>query len=208
VRRISSYGLPRNLRHKTVPELQALRAAGLPNCARAGSAGCRSSPNFKFTISSMLSPFKNLLNQFFMPDNGQASIDDARSLQLATAVLLVEVMRSDTAVSAEERSATLAALRTQFALSDDELARLLAQAEDTAKSANDYFRFTSAMNEQFTQAEKIQVVEHMWQVAFADGHLDANENHLISKIAGLLHVTHGEYIAAKLHAREAAQRRS
>jgi len=53
----------------------------------------------------MLSPFKNLLNQFFMPDNGQASIDDARSLQLATAVLLVEVMRSDTAVSAEERSA-------------------------------------------------------------------------------------------------------
>jgi len=153
----------------------------------------------------MLSPFKNLLNQFFMPDNGQASVDNARSLQLATAVLLVEVMRSDTAVSAVERSATLAALRTQFALSDAELARLMAQAEDTAKGANDYFRFTSAMNEQFTQAEKIQVVEHMWQVAFADGQLDANENHLISKIAGLLHVTHGEYIAAKLHARQAAQ---
>lgn len=153
----------------------------------------------------MLSPFKNLLTQFFMPDNGQASVDDARSLQLATAVLLVEVMRSDTTVSAMERSSALSALRTKFALSDDELARLLVQAEDTAKGANDYFRFTSAMNEQFTQAEKIQVVEYMWQVAFADGHLDANENHLISKIAGLLHVTHGEYIAAKLHAKEAAQ---
>ena len=61
------------------------------------------------------------------------------------------------------------------------------------------------MNDQFSQAEKIQVVEHMWQVAFADGPLDANENHLISKIAGLLHVTHGEYIAAKLHARQTAQ---
>ena len=36
----------------------------------------------------------------------------------------------------------------------------------------------------------------------ADGHLDAHENHLISKVAGLLHVTHGEYIAAKLHARQ------
>jgi uncharacterized tellurite resistance protein B-like protein len=153
----------------------------------------------------MLSPFKNLLNQFFMPDNGQASFNDIRSLQLATAVLLVEVMRSETEVSAMERSSTLSALRTKFALSDEELARLLVQAEDTAKGANDYFRFTSAMNEQFTQAEKIQVVEYMWQVAFADGHLDANENHLISKIAGLLHVTHGEYIAAKLHAKEAAQ---
>jgi len=156
----------------------------------------------------MLSPFKNLLTQFFMPDSGQASLDEAHSLQLATAVLLVEVMRSDTDISATERSATLAALRTKFALNADELARLLALAEDTAKGANDYFRFTSAMNDQFTQAQKIQVVEHMWQVAFADGHLDANENHLISKIAGLLHVTHGEYIAAKLHARETAQRGS
>jgi uncharacterized tellurite resistance protein B-like protein len=153
----------------------------------------------------MLSSFKNLLNQFFMLDNDQANVDEARSLQLATAVLLVEVMRSDTAVSAMERSSILAALRTQFALSEAELAHLLAQAEDTAKGTNDYFRFTSAMNEHFSQAEKIQVVEHMWQVAFADGHLDANENHLISKVAGLLHVTHGEYIAAKLHAREAVQ---
>lgn len=81
----------------------------------------------------------------------------------------------------------------------------MVQAEDTAKGANDYFRFTSAMNEEFTQPEKIQVVECLWQVAYADGRLDANENHLISKIAGLLHVTHGEYIAAKLYAREAAQ---
>jgi len=156
----------------------------------------------------MLSPFKNLLTQFFMPDNGQASLDEARSLKLATAVLLVEVMRSDADISATERSTALAALRTKFGLSDEELARLLAQAEDTAKGANDYFRFTSAMNEQFTQAEKIQVVEYMWQVAFADGYLDANENHLISKIAGLLHVTHGEYIAAKINARQAAQQAS
>ena len=38
----------------------------------------------------------------------------------------------------------------------------------------------------------------MWRVAYADGHLDAHENHLISKVAGLLHVSHGEYIAAVL----------
>lgn len=65
--------------------------------------------------------------------------------------------------------------------------------------------FTSLMNDQFTQAQKIQVVEFMWQVAYADGTLDANENHLISKIAGLLHVTQGEYIAAKMRAKEGAQ---
>jgi len=47
-------------------------------------------------------------------------------------------------------------------------------------------------------------VEAMWQVAYADGVLDASENHVISKVADLLHVTHGEYIAAKMRAKEAA----
>ena len=48
------------------------------------------------------------------------------------------------------------------------------------------------------------LVESLWQVAYADAHLDAHENHVISKVAGLLHVTHGEYIAAKLRAKDAA----
>ncbi|HEY8905132.1 MAG TPA: TerB family tellurite resistance protein, partial [Rhodoferax sp.] len=154
---------------------------------------------------AMLNPLKNLLTQFFMPEDNASQPSDAHRLQLATAVLLVDVMRSDAQVSAVERSVTLQTLRSRFALSDDELARLVAQAEATAQRANDYFTFTSAMNDHFTQPQKIQVVEYMWQVAYADGHIDANENHLISKIAGLLHVTHGDYIAAKMRAKEGAQ---
>jgi uncharacterized tellurite resistance protein B-like protein len=151
----------------------------------------------------MLSRIKAFLSSFFLPDESLQSMDEARGLQLATAVLLVEVMRCDSNFAMKEREATERALRKAFALSDAELARLMAQAEQTAQGANDYFRFTSAMNDQFSQAQKIQVVELMWQVAFADGVLDENEQHLISKIAGLLHVTHGEYIAAKMHAKEA-----
>ncbi len=152
----------------------------------------------------MLGPLKTLLAQFFTPEGGPSSIDEAHYLQLATAVLLVEVMQSDTQISDAERSATHAALRNQFGLSDEALRQLVSRAQATAKGANDYFAFTSAMNDQFSQPEKIQVVQYMWQVAYADGHLDANENHVISKVAGLLHVTHGEYIAAKLYAKQAA----
>ena len=152
----------------------------------------------------MLRPLKSLFTNLFMPDE-PAGPSRAQRLQLATAVLMVEVMRADASVSPVEREQTLATLRQRFALNDDALTHLMAQAEHTAKSANDYFRFTSAMNDEFTQAEKIEVVEYMWQVAYADGTLDANENHLISKVAGLLHVTHGEYIGAKMRAKEAAQ---
>ncbi len=58
------------------------------------------------------------------------------------------------------------------------------------------------MNEHFTQAEKIRLVEAMWQVAYADARPDENEMHTISKVAGLLHVTHGENIGAKMRAKE------
>ncbi len=152
----------------------------------------------------MLSSLQNLLTSFFMPDDA-AQAQGSGNLQLATTVLLFDVMRSDDNISDAERTQTLATLRKRFALSDEALAQLMAQAEQTAMRENDYFSFTSLMNDRFTHDQKIQVVEFMWQVAYADGTLDPNEQHLISKIAGLLYVTHGEYIAAKMRAKEAAR---
>ncbi|MGS5085915.1 tellurite resistance TerB family protein [Hydrogenophaga sp. A37] len=151
----------------------------------------------------MLRTLKDLFDSFTAPAE-QAPAARQHTVQLATAVLLVEVIKADPATGPDEQAALFAALTTKFALAPDELARLVELAEATAKGLYDYHRFTSTLNEQFSQEQKIQVVEAMWQIAFADGHLDVHENHLISKVAGLLHVTHGEYIAAKLHAKAAA----
>jgi uncharacterized tellurite resistance protein B-like protein len=151
----------------------------------------------------MLRTLQDLLDAFMAPAGKPSTHEREHALQLATAVLLVEVMRADPDISAVERSTVVAALHEKFALADDELDRLLELAEQTAKTAYDYHHFTASLNENFTQAQKIRIIESMWQVAYADAHLDAHENHLISKIAGLLYVTHGEYIAAKMRAKEA-----
>lgn len=151
----------------------------------------------------MLQAFKDLFDAFTAPAGESPEARD-RALRLATAVLLVEVMRVDPATSPAERAAVMATLHRKFALSDDEAARLLELAELTARDASDYFQFTSRINDSFTHPQKIAIIENMWQIAYSDAHLDANENHLISKIAGLLYVTQGEYIGAKMRAREAA----
>ena len=142
--------------------------------------------------------FDTLVNTEPTPEERQ------QALQLATAVLLVEVMRADSSKPARERQPVAAALRQRFALDDAALAQLLAQAEQAAENAYDYHRFTASINDSCSQAQKIQIVESMWQVAYADAQVDAYEHHAISKIAGLLHVTHGEYIGAKMRAKEAA----
>ena len=154
----------------------------------------------------MLRTLKDLFNAAIAPATTPAEQEHA--LQLATAVLLVEVMRADPGTSPQERATVLEALRGKFALAPDELDRLVELAEQKVRTASDFHQFTSVINNSFGQDMKIRIVENMWRVAYANGHIDANENHVIAKVAGLLHVTHGEYIAAKLHAKEEAVART
>ncbi len=151
----------------------------------------------------MLQHLKDLFQSLLQADGPTSAADTEHELQLATAVLLVEVMRAEPSLAEAERHSILNALKTRFDLPRAEVDRLIDLALDTAKTAYDYQRFTAQLNEHFTQAQKIRVVETMWAVAYADAHLDAHEQHVISKVAGLLHVTHGEYIGAKLRAKAA-----
>lgn len=154
-------------------------------------------------MHGMLRALKDLFDAL-APAPAASPAQEEHALQLATAVLLVEVMRAEPDVQPAERQAVLAALRRKFPLQPDELERLVELAEERSRTANDFFAFTSTLNERFSHPQKVRIIEFMWQVAYADGAIDANENHLISRVAGLLHVTHGEYIAAKLHAKQAA----
>ncbi len=128
----------------------------------------------------------------------------AHTLQLATAVMLVEVMRADATLADEERAAVLAALRSQFHLAEDEAQRLAELAEAHARQATDLFAFTSRIDEAFPMEQKIRMVELLWQVAYADGHLAAHERQVMWRIADLLHVPQGAYVHARLRAEQAA----
>ena len=152
----------------------------------------------------MFRAFQEFFDSITAPPPDQTPQGRTQALRLAAAVLLVEVMRADAKVGPEERAAVLQAVSHRFALGDEESAALLELAQAQSKHANDYFHFTSRINDHYGQPEKVALVQAMWDVAYADGLLDAHENHVISKVADLLHVTHGEYIAAKMRAREAA----
>ena len=154
----------------------------------------------------MLRTLKDLFDAIVPPSGATAAgHDHEHALQLATAVLLVEVMRSDSRIGEAERTAVVAALNQTFALAPDELARLVELAEHTARASHDLHSFTSRINDTFDMADKVRIVEHMWRVAYADGHLDAHEQHVMWRVADLLHVPHGAYINAKMRARDASQ---
>ena len=149
----------------------------------------------------MLKTLKDLFDTLVPPSPATDPAGAEHALQLATAVMLVEVMRADPSFHPGEREAVLAALRAKFALADDEAARLADLAEATAREATDLFAFTSRINQRFEMPQKIAMIEHMWRVAYADGHLSEHERHVLWRIADLLHVPHATYIATKLATR-------
>ena len=117
---------------------------------------------------------------------------------VATAALLVEVMRADYEVRSEERDAVLRALGAAFGdLSPDETRELLERAEEQADDATSLYEFTQHINRQLDHEQKAHVVELLWRVAYADGDLDKYEEHLVRRIADLIHVPHSVFIRMK-----------
>jgi uncharacterized tellurite resistance protein B-like protein len=127
-----------------------------------------------------------------------------QSLQLAIAVLLIEVMQSDAECAFEEQATILRILKERFHLSDSQVTQLTEQGQQASRSANDFFRFTSLINNELELPEKIQIVEYLWQVVYADGKVSAHENHIMRKLVDLLHISLGDNAAAKARARSAA----
>jgi uncharacterized tellurite resistance protein B-like protein len=124
-----------------------------------------------------------------------------RALRLAAAALLFEIVRADGSVAGEELTVMRAALQSTFDLSPEQTGELVRLAEEQSKAASSLYEFTSLVDAGLDAAQKKRIVELLWLVAFADGRKDAHEEHLVRRIAGLLHVPHPDFIDAKLRAR-------
>jgi uncharacterized tellurite resistance protein B-like protein len=148
----------------------------------------------------------NAIREFFDQHvaAGGTGGEERHTIEVATAALLVETVRLDGEIDETERAAAHRAVRAKFGLGEAEAATLIGLAEEEARDATGYYQFTSLINKQFSAAQKERVIELMWQVAYADAELSAHEQHVVRKIADLLHVPHRAYIAAKLRARTAA----
>lgn len=149
----------------------------------------------------MIDGIRDFFNQMIAPAASQSGIGSQHALHIATAALLLEMMRMDSSVTAAETATVAQALQTRFGLAAQEVDTLMNLAAEEAKQATDYFQFTSLINKHFSREQKIDVVENLWQVAFADGHLDAHEQHFMRKIADLLYISQADYVAAKQRAR-------
>ena len=151
----------------------------------------------------------NTIRQFFerhikLPNKSPEKCRE-HSLHVATAALLIEMMRADSSVGEAEREIITNILRLKLALTPEEINELLKLAEEELWRSTGYYEFTSLINKGFSYEQKVMVIEHLWEVAFADTKVDKHEEHMVRKIADLLYVAHKDFINAKLRVRKTAE---
>ena len=131
----------------------------------------------------------------------QVPVDGTHEIHLAAAALLMEIARADSQIDAQEEAAVIMSLRRAFDLNDDALEETAKLAITATDEAEDFYQFTSLVNEHYRAGEKQALVEDLWRVAWADGAVDKYEAHFIRRISGLIHVPHSQFIQAKQRAR-------
>ena len=119
-------------------------------------------------------------------------------LDLAIAALLVELARADFSESPAEFAAIRQLLGRRFGIEAPAIDDLIARAIQRADRAVSLHEFTHRLNTELSEADKLAIVEMLWQVSHADGHIDKHEEHLILRVAGLLHVSDRDRIRLKL----------
>ncbi len=146
----------------------------------------------------MLNSISSFFDSLLKPgarETPQTSVD---RLHMASAALLIELANADQHMDDKERQVLLRILETRLQLDKATLDNLWELAHAEQQGATSLYQFTSLINDAYKYPEKVQLLQYMWEVAYADGRIDRYEEHLIRKVADLLYLTHGDFIRTKL----------
>jgi len=127
----------------------------------------------------------------------------AQDLQIATTVVLVQVLRADLHVKQEEVAALVDAVEQVLGLEHSEAVELMRLASERVASPTALQRAARLLDQHLSRSQRIELVEWLWRVAFADAELLAHEEYLVRKVAELLGLTTADLVEAKVRAKEA-----
>ena len=130
----------------------------------------------------MLTKLKNILEKKNI--ESKQEMDE----KLALSALLIEVAMIDGTISNSEKTTILRLISAFFELNNDESKELYELASEIQENQSQILGYTRVVKEKYSENERINLIEMLWEVVQADGIEDSFETNLIRRIAGLLYV--------------------
>jgi uncharacterized tellurite resistance protein B-like protein len=147
-------------------------------------------------------PMLDALKKIFGTSDGDRTDSGAdasrHDIRVATCALLVEMARIDETFTRQEMDAILSIMKERYGMSAEHADALIAEAEKELENSVDLWQFARLINENYSNDEKIKIIETLWRIVYLDGKMDAYEHYLMNKLKNLLRLSHDQLIAAKL----------
>jgi uncharacterized tellurite resistance protein B-like protein len=124
----------------------------------------------------------------------------ADPVQIAAAGLLMEAARMDGQVDAGEEETVARLLERRFGLEADAAAELARRAKGDAEESVELYRMTRDLKNALDHDERVELMQMLWQVAYADGELHEYEANLMRRVAGLIYISDRESAEARKRA--------
>jgi len=121
---------------------------------------------------------------------------------LAAATLMCELIRSDGQIDDIEMHNMKRILKTQFALSNEDVDALIEHAQTSANEAISLQGFTREICNNWGNEQRLKLLEYLWILAMSDDVIDRHERHLVRKLAGLLYLNEHEISVARERAKQ------
>ncbi|MCF7354687.1 TerB family tellurite resistance protein [Vibrio sp. CK2-1] len=142
----------------------------------------------------MIQSLKSFFNQIV---DGNVQENQSVDTNLAIAALLCQVSQADHSVDEKEEAAKIQMLGKLLSLTEEDAKALLQEATLRSENSASLYEFTDQLRD-LEHQQRFELIQSMWQVAYADNVLDPIEEAIIRKVAELLYVNHSDFIRAKL----------
>lgn len=134
----------------------------------------------------MIKALKTFFAETPPPSVGTSSSDP---VHVAAAALLVEAAKVDGSFDETERSQIKDVLVHLFSLEESEMEALLAESEDAVAQSVELYSFARTVKDGLDYDGRIELMQMLWEVVYADGQLDDFEANLVRRVSGLLYVS-------------------
>lgn len=118
----------------------------------------------------------------------QQAFDDT-GCRLAATALLIHVISLDGEPSAVEKHKLHSLIESRFGLDAGTADRLIAAAQVEEGQAVDLYHFTSVIMRAVDEPGRARIVEMMWELVYADGHVSEFEDNVVWRAADLLGIS-------------------
>ena len=125
-------------------------------------------------------------------------MNDSKEIVLASTCLLLSIANADNIIDDKELNIIDEIIQDFFDIDKHNTSKVINNAKSSLKESTDYFSYGKILNKHFTLTDKIDFISCVFEVAYSDGEYHYLEEHMIKKIANILHIETKDMVNARL----------